>query len=246
MDPIILIVILGAAAAGFVQGLSGFAFAMTAMSFWAWALEPQLAAVLVVFCSLVGQIMTITSARAGFSWSRILPFVIGGALGVPLGAAILPLLDQKIFRIVLGMFLIFWCSTMLLSGGRLRLTHEKQVSDGGVGVLGGILGGLGGLSGALPTLWCSLKNWDKNAQRAVIQVFNLTMHTLTLTVYLASGLITLETTRWLAIAVPAMLIPSYLGAKLYTKVSDQTFRRIVLYLLLASGVALVGISLATM
>ena len=41
---VILVVALGAAVAGFVQGLSGFAFGMVAMSFWAWVLEPQLAA----------------------------------------------------------------------------------------------------------------------------------------------------------------------------------------------------------
>ena len=44
MDPLYLIA-LGAMVAGFVQGLSGFAFGMVAMSFWAWSLEPQVAAV---------------------------------------------------------------------------------------------------------------------------------------------------------------------------------------------------------
>ena len=33
------LVALGAAVAGFVQGLSGFAFGMVSMSFWAWALD---------------------------------------------------------------------------------------------------------------------------------------------------------------------------------------------------------------
>ncbi|UXN73040.1 hypothetical protein N8D56_18695 [Devosia sp. A8/3-2] len=33
-----------AAAAGFAQGVSGFAFSLVALSFWARAVEPQLAA----------------------------------------------------------------------------------------------------------------------------------------------------------------------------------------------------------
>jgi hypothetical protein len=94
MDPLVLIIIVGACAAGFVQGLSGFAFGMTAMSFWAWMVDPQLAAVLVVFCSLIGQVLTIVTARRGFNLKRTLPFVIGGALGVPVGAMILPHIDQ--------------------------------------------------------------------------------------------------------------------------------------------------------
>ena len=38
-----VIVVVGAIVAGFVQGLSGFAFALVAMSIWAWTLDPKLA-----------------------------------------------------------------------------------------------------------------------------------------------------------------------------------------------------------
>src|SRR5687768_167494 len=43
---LLLPVVLGAALAGFVQGLSGFGFGLTAMALWAWTLEPRLAAAL--------------------------------------------------------------------------------------------------------------------------------------------------------------------------------------------------------
>ncbi len=49
MDSVYLVVTLGAVIAGFVQGLSGFAFGLVAMSFWAWVLDPRLAATLAVF-----------------------------------------------------------------------------------------------------------------------------------------------------------------------------------------------------
>ena len=45
----------GAALAGLVQGISGFAFAMVAMSVWVWGLDPRLAAVMAVSGALVGQ-----------------------------------------------------------------------------------------------------------------------------------------------------------------------------------------------
>ena len=57
MDSVYLVVTLGAVIAGFVQGLSGFAFGLVAMSFWAWVLDPRLAATLAVFGALVGQIL---------------------------------------------------------------------------------------------------------------------------------------------------------------------------------------------
>ena len=51
----------GAVVAGFVQGLSGFAFSMVSMSIWVWALDPKLAAVMAVFGSLVGQVIGVFS-----------------------------------------------------------------------------------------------------------------------------------------------------------------------------------------
>ena len=84
MDAFYLIA-LGAIVAGFVQGLSGFAFGMVAMSFWAWGLEPRLAASLTVFGSLTGQLIAVFSVRRGFSWALLWPFVLGGLAGIPLG-----------------------------------------------------------------------------------------------------------------------------------------------------------------
>lgn len=67
MDSTLALVAVGAIAAGFVQGLSGFGFGMTAMSFWAWSLEPRLAAALAVFGALSGQIIAALTVRRGFS-----------------------------------------------------------------------------------------------------------------------------------------------------------------------------------
>ena len=46
MEAPLLWIVVGAATAGFVQGLTGFGFGLVAMSFWAWVLDPRLAAVL--------------------------------------------------------------------------------------------------------------------------------------------------------------------------------------------------------
>ena len=44
-----LVVAAGAAAAGFAQGVKGFAFSVVAQPFWAWTLPPQTTVPLVVF-----------------------------------------------------------------------------------------------------------------------------------------------------------------------------------------------------
>jgi uncharacterized protein len=72
----------------------------------------------------------------------------------------------------------------------------------------------------------------------VFQSFNLVMHALTLTVYATRGLITAEAAGLFVVVAPAMVIPAILGARLYARFSDAVFRRVLLILLLISGVVL--------
>lgn len=243
MDSVIWVVALGAVAAGFVQGLSGFGFGMVAMSFWAWTLDPRLAAVLVVCGALTGQLVAAATVRRGFDRVRLLPFVLGGLAGIPLGVAVLPRLDMDAFKLVLGTLLVLWCPAMLMARQLPRITRGGRVADALVGLTGGVMGGLGGFTGVLPTLWCTLRGMDKDAQRAIIQNFNLSMLLVTFVTYTVTGLITRAMLPLLAIVIPAMLVPSLLGARLYLGISEARFRQIVLGLLTVSGVAMLASSL---
>ena len=243
MDSMVAVVALGAVVAGFVQGLSGFAFGLVAMSFWAWALEPRLAAVLVVFGSLTGQVVAAVSVRRGFHWPRLLPFVLGGLAGIPIGVALLPRLDMVWFKAVLGTLLVVWCPAMLMARRLPRITAGGRIGDGLAGLAGGVMGGLGGFTGTLPTLWCTLRGFDKDAQRTVVQNFNLSMLSVTMATYLATGLVTREMLPLFAVVARAMLLPTLLGARLYHGISEARFRQIVLGLLTASGVAMLATAL---
>jgi len=238
-----LIVALGAALAGFVQGLSGFAFAMVASAVWAWAVEPQLVAAMAVFGGFSGQLLAALTVRRGFNLKLLLPFVLGGLAGIPVGVGILPLLDVTLFKLGFGALLVVICPIMLLGNRLPQVTAGGRVADGAAGFIGGVLGGIGGVSGAIPTLWCTLRGMPKDQQRAVIQNFNLGMLGVTLALYVGTGVITTATLPMLAIVLPAMLIPTLLGAKLYIGISEATFRRLVLGLLTLSGVALLAAAL---
>jgi uncharacterized protein len=235
-----LIVALGAAVAGFVQGLSGFAFGLVAMSIWAWVIDPQLAAALAVTGALAGQVVAAVTVRRGFAIGLLAPFVLGGLAGIPLGAFLLPHLDMHWFKAILGTLLVLWCPAMLLSKDLPRITVGGRIADAAIGLGGGILGGLGGFTGTLPTLWCTLRGYERDVQRAVIQNFNLSMLAVTLAVYVASGLVTWTMLPMILVVLPAMLIPTILGTRAYVGLSEAGFRRLVLGLLTVSGVALLG------
>ncbi|MEX5589191.1 sulfite exporter TauE/SafE family protein [Pseudomonas urmiensis] len=236
MDPLYLIA-LGAIVAGFVQGLSGFAFGMVAMSFWAWGLEPRLAASLTVFGSLTGQLIAVFSVRRGFSWPLLWPFVLGGLAGIPLGVWVLPYLDMLWFKAVFGTLLVLWCPLMLMAP-RLPRLQGNRLADGAVGMVGGALGGIGGFTGTVPTLWCTLRGFDRDTQRAVIQNFNLSMLLVTMLTYLGTGVVTQQMLPSFGVVALAMALPALLSTRLYLGISEQTFRRLVLGLLTLSGVAM--------
>lgn len=238
-----LLLIVGAAVAGFVQGLSGFAFGMVSMSFWAWTIDPRVAAVLTVFGSLTGQIVAAFSAPRAPRWALLLPFVAGGLVGVPIGTAVLPHLEPERFKAFFGTMLVVFCPLMMVAQELPRFTRGGRVADGAVGLAGGVLGGLGGFTGVLPTLWCTLRGLDKDVQRGLIQNFNLAMLSVSMASYLAAGVVTAAMLPQLALVAPALLIPSLIGARVYIGLSPLAFRRVVLGVLTASGAAMLASSL---
>jgi uncharacterized membrane protein YfcA len=238
-----VLLLVGAAAAGLVQGISGFAFAMVAMSFWVWGIEPRVAAVMAVFGGLSGQILAAFTVRRGWSAATVLPFLAGGVVGIPLGVAALPWLDPVKFKLVLGGLLVVCCPAMLVADKLPRITGGGRLADAAVGAVGGVMGGLGGFTGVAPSLWCTLRGYDKDLQRAVIQNFNLAALSLTMASYLVSGAVTVDLIPRFAVVLPALIVPALLGARIYQGLSPLVFRRIVLLVLTASGLTMLAAAL---
>src|SRR5688500_8845977 len=139
MDLDLAVLILGAAVAGLVQGISGFAFSMVAMSIWVWAIDPQIAAVMAVFGGWFGQVISAIRVRRGWHLDLLLPFVIGSIIGIPIGNYLLPMLDPNRFKLVLGSLLVVCCSAMLFTSKLPHITRGGKVADAFVGLLGGVM-----------------------------------------------------------------------------------------------------------
>ena len=240
LDPWLLgVVACGAALAGFVQGLSGFAFSLVALSLWAWALPPQVAAPLAVFGALLGQVASFASVRRGFELKRMAPLILGGAFGVPVGVFLLHNVDPARFKLVIGTLMTLYSLFGLLARDPPRVKAGAGGVDAFAGLIGGVMGGLGGMAGTVPAMWTQLRGWKRDVRRATMQVYNIAMHVLTLTAYARTGTLDATAFRLFALVAPAMLIPSFIGAHFYHRISEKTFERVVFVLLLASGGALI-------
>ena len=117
--------------------------------------------------------------------------------------------------------------------------HSGRLIDSGVGVLNGMLGGLTGLGGVIITIWVQLRDWPKDVQRTVFQPVIFSTMSITAITYAISGAYTLEVTKLFLLGLPALGAGLWIGMKLYGHLNEAAFRRVILLLLLASGLTLV-------
>jgi uncharacterized membrane protein YfcA len=241
---VIVSIVVGTCAGGFVSGIAGFAFGLVALAFWIWGIQPQFLAPMVVFGSLVTQTLSIGTVTPSFDWKRITPFLVGGVLGVPIGVGLLGIVNIRLFQLFVGSVLIAYCSLMLLMSNVKPVAAGGRLADALSGVVGGIMGGLAGLTGPAPTLWCTVRGWDKDVQRCVFQSFNLGMQVIAMAIYWKKGILTPAVGKIFLLMAPAIIIPTILGARLYKRIDAAGFRKLVLFLLLLSGLVLLGSTLS--
>jgi uncharacterized protein len=210
------------------------------MAFWSYVLPPQVIAPLITLSSLTGQALTMRAVFGSLDLRLAAPMLAGGIAGVPVGVALLPFVHGVMFKFGVGLLLVVYCPAMLLARNLPRIRFGGRWADAGAGLVGGVMNGIAGLGGPAPTLWCTLRGWDRDVQRAIFQSFIMVAQCLTLLGYLISGTIDGPVLRLSAWVLPLVLVPSLLGSRLYARLSADAFRRVVLILLLLSGVALLA------
>ena len=234
-----LVVTAGALAGGFVSGLAGFGTGLIALGFWLHVIDPAPAATLVAVCSVASQAQTMPTVWHAVDRRRVLPMVVAGLLGVPVGTMLLSKLDPQVFRFSVGVLLIAFSGFMLLGRVQPRFVWGGRTADSVVGFAGGILGGLTGLSGPLPTVWATLRGWSKDQRRGVFQVFNLAILGAVVVWHVLSGLLTAELVRLTIVALPGTFAGAWLGVHAYRRLSDKRSHEVLLGLLGISGLALI-------
>jgi uncharacterized membrane protein YfcA len=223
----------------FVAGVAGFAFGLVAAAIWLHVLTPLQSVTLIVVYGLIVQGYAVWKLRRALDWRRLLPLVIGGQIGIPLGIELLRWLPAPTMRMGVGIVLIAFSLNALLRPKLPPMVKAGAMADGSAGVVSGVVGGATGLAGIVPTIWSSLRGWNKDEQRAVFQPVAVTIFIGCALWLGGAGSFDRETLRLLAIGLPALLIGTWAGLKVYGRLDEAAFRRIVLILLLASGLALV-------
>ncbi|MBM3565147.1 MAG: sulfite exporter TauE/SafE family protein [Alphaproteobacteria bacterium] len=225
-------------AAALVAGLAGFAFGLIAAAIWLHILSPVQVTILIAAYALLIQGYSTWKLRHAVRISRLWPFLAGGAVGVPIGGELLRWASAGDIRSAVGMFMVLFCLYSLARPKWAVPSWSGRAADGGIGIAGGIVGGATGLGGILPTLWCAARGWPKDEQRAVFQPVAVGMFVMTLLWLGGRAAVDTDTARLFLIGLPAVIAGTWFGLKWYARLGESAFRRVVLGLLLVSGLAL--------
>ncbi len=235
------IFVIGSFAAAFVTGLAGFAFGLIAAAIWLHALTPTQTTTVIVAYGLLVQGYAVWKLRHTLKASRLMPLILGSAVGVPVGIVLLRWVSPAHLRMAIGILLVLFSLYNLIRPKLPEVKGGGQAADAGLGFLNGVVGGSTGLAGILIVIWSNMRGWQRDEQRAAFQPTGVATFLITLIALGGVGLITADTVKLFALGLPALAIGTWLGWKLYGKLDEASFRKGVLVLLLISGAALVAI-----
>jgi uncharacterized protein len=234
----LLLFVAGTFAAALVTGVAGFAFGIVAAAVWLHFLSPAHTTALIVAYGLIVQGISVWKLRRSIRLARLIPFLLGGAVGVPIGVELLHWTAPATLRLSVGIVLILFSLYSLLRPQVAPVTAGKA-TDGAIGVLNGVVGGATGLAGIALTIWCTLRGWPRDEQRTVFQPVGVAIFVMTGFWLGGTGLIGADTLHLFVIGLPVLLVGTWVGLRLYARLDEAGFRKVVLALLLISGLGLV-------
>lgn len=235
-----LLIFGGGFVGGFVSGLSGFGTGLAGMPLWLLAVNPVLAAQLAAFSAVVSQAQTLGAVRSALTWSHVGPITVAGLIGVPIGVWLLPSIPVDVFKLSIGCLLIVFCLFLLVVPTTWRVQKRNRTLELIFGFAGGFLGGISGVPAPPVIVWGTVQNWGRMEKRALYQVFILTVLVFMLAASAISGLMTWAFLTGAAIVVPSTIVGAACGTWLYRRVDDKRFDRIVLTILMLSGIGLIA------
>ncbi len=232
-DIAVYLVLSGAVFAGaFVSGLSGFAFSAVAGAILLHVFPPIEAVPLMMACSITVQAANLFALRKSMQWKTSLVFIAGGLLGIPIAIYLLQNVDT-------GIVSLYAAYALLRPTAAYLRQMDSRSRNALVGFGGGLVGGLTAMPGALPAIWCDIHGLPKTQQRGLVQPYIGVMQVFALALMLSHHSLSLKVLIDFGISLPALAAGTAVGIVLFGRINESAFKRIILGLLLFSGLCLV-------
>lgn len=234
MTEVLLLVVVFLAV--FVQSAAGFGVALVAMA----ALPPLLglatAAPLVALLALLLEVFLVAYYRQALRLQNIWRVIAASLVGVPLGVVFLKQVDEQIAMVLLGVLISGYAVYALL---RLRLPRlEGPLWAYLFGFTAGMLGGAYNTSGPPVIVYGNCRGWEPAEFKGNLQGFFLVSSLVVAGSHYLGGNFSAQVWRYFLLALPALGLGLAAGLSLDRRIPAETFRRIVLLLLVVLGLRL--------
>jgi hypothetical protein len=161
-------------------------------------------------------------------------------IGIPIGMLLLTITKPSSFKVAIGFLLIIYSIWMITSRGFSIKVNKNRLIDQLIGLISGIMGGFAALGGLLPTIWVSLQKLPKNSQRGTYEPFIFITSIASIISFYFAGLITLSILVDFIKVFPALILGSWIGIRIYPKINEELFRKVILGLIFVAGLILLA------
>jgi uncharacterized membrane protein YfcA len=221
-------------AAGFIQGLTSFGFALISMPLLTLFIPLQEAVPLVVILSLCTNVIVFISTWRFIQIRKIGLLVVSSLLAAPFGTQLLVYVEPHILKLFAGLLIVVFACLLLM--GKSFPVKNERVAFIPVGLTSGLLNGSISMSGPPVALFLSNQGASKETFRANITVYGIILNVITVTAFFYRDLLTYDVMKYTVWFVPATFTGVIVGVKALKKLNDKLFRRIALWLIITSGV----------
>ncbi len=223
-------------AAGIVRGFAGFGFSALCVAGLSLFMPPAQVVPPIFVLEVLASLSLLRAALPHADWRWLSWLVLGNALCIPLGVALLAYVSETPLRLLIGALL--WLGAALLRSGWCLALQPTPAVRLATGLVSGFVNGVAAIGGIAVAVLLSATALPPAAMRAtMILMFLFTdLYALAWAGVLPGeggrdllGAGTVQLALWLA---PAMLAGIGLGQRAFAGVSAERFRRRVLDLLL--------------
>ena len=220
--------------AAFTQGITGFGFALIAVPLLSLFI-PEIRNItpIIVIYSLLTNIIIVYKSRYYIDFKKIIPLILFGIIGTPIGAYILLYIKVSNLKIIIGLVTSI---TALAMFKNFKVNIKNQnVSYGIVGLLSGLLNGSTGLSGPPIVLFLTNQNTDKEIFRANLTFYGISTNIFAIIIFSVEGIINTSVLNFTILYLPALIIGVFIGIKTSTKINELVFRNLTIFLIASLG-----------
>ena len=220
----------------FVQGVAGFGLALVMMPLLSQMLGVTAAAPLVALIAAVAELTILLRYRQAVNFSAIWRLALASVIAAPLGVFGLRWLPADVALTGLGLVVSGYAIYALLRLHLPELVHSSWAYV--FGFAAGLLSGAYNTSGPAYVIYGSCRRWEPAEFKGNLQGVFLTSGLTTILSHALSGHYTPMVWQYWLLALPAVALGLWAGARVDKKLNPKLFRQLILWLLLIIGARL--------